>query len=549
MTRSIVCSALLVGAVFAQSPETLPKFEIADVHAGSNSLTAFARPPVARGGRYEIRNASMLDLIRMAYGLDNDKILGGPNWLELDRFDITAKMPVDAGADAQKQMLQALLEDRFKLQTHKETRSLPTYALMIGKKPQLKEADGSGETGCKIQSAAGGAPEGGPRLMLGNPDGTTTTIAMGPGSTLRYVCRNMTMAAFATGLRGMLGASLGTSPVLDQTELKGTWNFEVKWSLPFLGPNADPAERISIFEALEKQLGLKLEQKPNPTPVLVVDKVNRTPTDNPPGVAEALPTPPAPTEFEVADVKPTNPDAKGPSRFQMQPGGRLIVQGLPLSFLVGRAFPDFSGERLVGLPGFANTERFDITALAPAGAQQLQPLIDNELLAPMMRSLLVDQFKMKYHTEERPVSAYSLEAVKPKMRKADPDSRISCKSAPGSPSSPTTLTMTCQNVSMALFAQRLRGLGPGLTVPVLDATGLEGGWDFALIYDQLQTFNGPGRGGDNNAAPGALPQASDPTGGYTISEALEKQLGLKLQAQKRPMEVIVIDHIEQKPVD
>lgn len=61
--------------------------------------------------------------------------------------------------------------------------------------------------------------------------------------------------------------------------------------------------------------------------------------------------------------------------------------------------PDYNGERLVGLQGFADSERFDITALAPAGAQQLLPLIDEELLAPMMRSLLVDQFKMKYHTE------------------------------------------------------------------------------------------------------------------------------------------------------
>jgi uncharacterized protein (TIGR03435 family) len=137
--------------------------------------------------------------------------------------------------------------------------------------------------------------------------------------------------------------------------------------------------------------------------------------------------------------------------------------------------------------------------------------------------------------------------VKVKMKKADPDSRISCKN---SPPSPPTVTLNCQNISMEQFADRLRSLAP-VNAPVLDATGLEGGWDFTLTYSQIPPAlaNGPGRGGDSNAAPGALPQASDPSGGYTIFEALEKQLGLKLQSQKRPVPVIVIDHIEQKPAD
>jgi uncharacterized protein (TIGR03435 family) len=548
MARLIVCFVLLAGAAFGQASETVPKFEIADVQAAREGRERIRPAFVVRGGRYEIHNGTMVDLIRLAYGVDDDKILGGPNWLELDRFDVIAKMPADTGAETQKQMLQALLEDRFKLQIHKEGRPLPTYVLTAGKKPQLKDGDATGETGCNPQSAAGPAPEGGRRIMMGNPDGTSTTLITGPGATLRYVCRNVTMAAFAAGLRGMLGTSLGTNPVLDETGLNGRWNFEVKWSLPILGP-ADQAERITVFDALEKQLGLKLEQRPNPTPVLVVDKVNRTPTENPPGVAEALPTPPAPTEFEVADVKPTNPDARTRVRFQMQPGGRLIIQGLPLRYLVGRAFLDYSGERLVGLPGFADSEQFDITALVPAGGQ---PISDMDLLEPMIRSLLVDRFKMKYRMEQRPVSGYSLIAVKPKMKKADPDSRISCKSAIAfSPTAPSgAFTLTCQNTPMERLAERLQGLAP-VNAPVFDATGLEGGWDFALSYSQLRPTQaiGLGPGGDNNAVPGAVPQASDPTGGYTVFEALEKELGLKLQAQKRPVPVVVIDHIEQKPVE
>ena len=106
---------LLSGAVLGQSSETAPQFEIADVHVSAKTPTQFARAGPARNGRYEIRTASMLDLIRIAWAFDADKILGGPNWLELDRFDVIAKVPPDSAPDAQRLMLQSLLKDRFKL--------------------------------------------------------------------------------------------------------------------------------------------------------------------------------------------------------------------------------------------------------------------------------------------------------------------------------------------------------------------------------------------------------------------------------------------------
>ncbi|HEY6340915.1 MAG TPA: TIGR03435 family protein [Bryobacteraceae bacterium] len=546
-------TALFASAAFSQSPDGAPKFEIADVHVSAKTRNPFARTGPVRNGRYEIKTATMVDLVRIAYGFDADKILGGPNWLELDRFDVIAKVPSESTAETQKQMLQTLLEDRFKLQVRKETRPLPAYALTAGKKLQLKEADGSGEPGCKLQSASGPPPEGTQRLTMMNGDGTTTAINLGPGATLHFVCRNMTMAAFAAGLREMFGASLGTSPVTDETGLKGTWNFDVRWSLPLLPLGGDAGDRITVFDAIDKQLGLKLELKQHPTPVLVVDKVNRTPTENPPGVAEALPTPPAPTEFEVADVKPTNPDGRTPSRVQFQPGGRFLVQSMPMRFLVTLAFPDYTNDgQVIGLPGWAETNRFDVTALAPAIAQP--SFIDSELLGPMMRSLLVDEFKLAYHTEERSLAAYRLVSAKPKMKKADPESRIFCKNQPAPPTAARgSLTIACQNISMAEFAEWLRGRAPGLTMPILDATEIEGGWDFTLTYTQLppqmvNAANAPGRGGDNGP-PDSVPQAADPSGGYTVFEAVEKQLGLKLETQKRSMPVVVIDHIEQRPVD
>src|SRR5262249_51584797 len=196
----------------------------------------------------------------------------GPHWLEMDRFDITAKVPPDSTPDIQKLMLQAVLKDRFELTTHTETRPLPAYALTVGKKPQLKEANGSEDTGCKPQTASGSPAEGGVRLMMMSQNGAPQTINLGPGMTVQYLCRNMTMTAFAAGLRGMMGASI-PNPVLDETGLKGAWNFDLKFSMQFNGPMAMAGDRITIFEAVDKQLGLKLEERQVPTPVIVVDSV------------------------------------------------------------------------------------------------------------------------------------------------------------------------------------------------------------------------------------------------------------------------------------
>jgi uncharacterized protein (TIGR03435 family) len=225
MKRAIMGSILVNCAgflVFSQSPETPPRFDIADVQVSAKTINRRMRTGPVRGDRYEIKNATMVDLIGIAYGFDPDKVLGGPNWLEMDRFDVLAKVPADSTPETQKQMLQSLLEDRFKLVVHKDTRPLPTYALTVGKKLRLKEADGTGETGCKLQAPSGAPAEGGMRIMT---NGVMTTVNLGPGRTLQYVCRNMTMAAFAEGLPGMMGASLGPNLVLDQTWLKGAWNF------------------------------------------------------------------------------------------------------------------------------------------------------------------------------------------------------------------------------------------------------------------------------------------------------------------------------------
>jgi uncharacterized protein (TIGR03435 family) len=170
-----------------------------------------------------------------------------------------------------------------------------------------------------------------------------------------------------------------------------------------------------------------------------------------------------------------------------------------------------------------------------------------------MLALLKDRFKLAYHTEERELPAYTLMAAKPKMKKADPSARTWCKNAgqvPGAPPAPPgTQALICQNITMTQFADLLRGRTPDLQLPILDSTGIEGSWDFTVTFNpviglQFAAVRPPEAGPGNPA-----PAASEPTAGYSIYEALEKQLGLKLEKQKRPAQVIVIDHIEQPTPD
>jgi len=551
MHRRVTTLILLTTPLFAQSDPTL-KFDIADVHVSAKTRNTFPYNVPSRGGRYELKTATMVDLIRIAYGYDADKILGGPSWLELERFDVVAKEPPDTMPETRKPMLQSLLAERFNLKLHKDTRPLPAYALIAGKKPLLKPADGTEEAGCKVDTGSNVPAEGRITLNMSTTTGSMTTINLAPGGLMHYTCRNVTMAALARELRGMIGANLGTNPIVEDTGLKGAWNFDLRFTLSFISlPGANAAERVTMFDAVEKQLGLKLEQRPVPTPVLVVDSVNRKPSDNPPGLAEALPPNQEPTEFEVVDIKPNEAGARG-GRFQTPPGGRLMVQNIAMRNLLARAFNTNNGEEITGMPGWVDTVHFDINAKAPsteAGA----PSLTGDVLAPMLRALLVDRFKMTYHKEEKPVSAYTLVAVKPKIKKADPDSRTWCKSENAPPNSPPgTQAIICQNATMAQFADRLLYMGPGLNWPVEEATEIEGGWDFTLTYSRAPIiFNGPagGRGGDAGPAGSAIPMAADPSGGLTIFQAIEKQLGLKLETRKRTLTVIVIDHLEQKPTE
>ena len=524
--------------LFAQSSTAPPAFNIADVHSSARSTNPFFQGGVLRGERYVAKNATMVDLIATAYGVDNEKVVSGPSWLDTDRFDIIAKAPSTSTPETVKQMLQTLLADRFNLVVHNDTKPMSSFALGVGKgKPKLKESDGSGNSGCQPQPQQN-AP---------------------PGSIL-VTCHNVTMESFAQIIHQFAGGYL-TSPVVDSTGLKGSWDFDIKWTARGQLAQAGP-DGISIFDAVDKQLGLKLDLQKIALPVLMVDRVNEKPTDNPPGVTATLPTPP-PAEFEVAVIKPSAPNE--PPGGRIIPSGQVDVQSITLKTLIIIAWnlnPN-DNDALVGAPKWLDSDKFDITAKAPATSATTNNGIpfDIDDLRVMLQKLLIERFKMVVHMEDRPVNAYTLVAANPKMKKADPLNRTGCKNGPGPDGKDPRIAnpilarlVSCQNITMAQFADQLPNLAGGYIFnPVLDGTGLEGAWDFTLSFSTANVFQGGagagGRGGNAAPSTGDASTASDPSGALSIFDAISKQLGLKLEKQKRPLPVLVIDHVEEKPTD
>ncbi len=540
---------LLASQVLAQSAAPAvqpagvpPAFVIADVHASPHRTNPYYPGPFFNGDRYILRQATMLDLITTAYGEDARDVQDGPSWLEWDRLDIIAKIPPATPPATAKLMLRTLLADRFKLVVHNGTKPMPAYVLTVGKgKPNLKESDGSGEPGCREHDERANLP-------------STTPYDF------EFSCNNTSMDAFVeTALSWGQGDYMYNRPMVDSTGLKGTYDFDIHWTgLGFLGRAGSAG--TTVFTAVDKQLGLKLDLQTAPRSEFIVDSVNEKPSPNSADLEKILPTPPPP-EFEVATIKPSKPD-------EMPGPGNPITKdqvnfvGFPLKAAITFAWdlnPNDPDE-LAGAPKWLDSERFDIVAKVSSDAQisggSNGPPIEIDDLREMMRALLIDRFQMKVHMEDRPIDSYVFIAVSPKLKKADPSSRTHCMRGPGPDekdprfANPTWNGLIhCQNVTIAQFGEQLQLFAPGYIhgYQVFDATNLPGSWDFTLGWSSVDQVRAAAAAAGAPPATGDASTASDPTGAISLPDALTKQLGLKLVQQKRPMPVLVIDHIEEKP--
>ena len=517
----------------SEAAKTPVKFEIADIHSSPPRRFPFFDGGFLVNGRYMLRQATLADLIATAYGQkDSTYVHGGPSWLEWDRWDVIAKVPPETTEASAKQMLQSLLAQRFGLVVHTGNAPMPAYVLTApAGKSKLKESDGTGDASCQPQprpanQAAGAIPQ------------------------ILVTCHNETMEKFADDVHMMAGGYL-TNPVVDSTGLKGAYDFDLKWTGRGQLERAG-AEGISIFDAVDKELGLKLTLETAPRPVLIVDGANETSTPNAPDLAKIMPPLP-PVQFEVATIKPSAPDEK-PGGGGIQRDG-LSFHALPLKFLIYFAWdldPNAT-EQIVGAPKWLDSDNIDVDAKVASanmvqGGSTMQgiPPIALEDLREMLKQLLVERFEMKTHTDNLPEDAYTLVTVKPKMTKADPTERARCKVGPGPADRPImNMLVTCQNVTMAQAAELFPTFAAWyLHYPVVDETGLEGGWNFTLNWSSGDHM--PGVGGQPPPDAGNE-TASDPNGAVSFYDAVTKQLGLKLVKEKRPESVLVIDHIDEQP--
>ena len=509
---------------------TKAAFDVADVHASPPQRDLSSSPGVIYGDRYIAREVPMTEMIAAAYGIDPDDVQGGPNWVEFDRFDVVAKVPPATSKANLQLMLQALLTERFGLKVHTGTQPLPAYILTaVASDSKLKKSDGKGDAAC-----------------VWPPQPANQTPVFDWQNHMN--CHNETMGKFASDIRDW-GAGYVDKTVVDNTGLAGAYDFDLTWTNRNMMVRAG-SDGISLFDAVTKELGLKLTMGTAPQPVILIDSVNESPTPNAADLEKRMPPLP-PAQFEVAVITPFKP---GEQLAQANGSDRVNLEGTTLKNLIDFAWDLDSSdpEAIAGAPKWLDQDRFDIlgklsTDDMAGGAPGLQG-IPQDVLRQMLRGLIEDRFQMKDHIEDHPINVYHLVAANPKMANGDPNRRATCANGPGPDGKDPRLTIparnrlvTCQNITMGQLAVLVRVFAGGyIHDAVYDDTGIKGTYSFTLSFSGINLIPGGALSGDSQ-------QSSDPNGAISLFDAMKTELGLKLEKEKHAAPVFVIDHIEEQP--
>jgi uncharacterized protein (TIGR03435 family) len=242
--RVIVLTAAAVVAAIAVTLAQQPAFDAASIklNTSGDSRSGTQNSP---GGRIMITNQPLVSVIRSAYGANDLEILGAPDWAAADRWDIRAVGPPGTEEALWQPMLKTLLEDRYKFRAHIEQRDRPIFNIVFARRDKRLGPDIHPST-CEVDDNCGGTSTTSNGIKSGTIKATGRTMAEFGASVSRYAERR----------------------VFDQTGLDGKYDVQLQWS-----------EDLSIFTALQEQLGLRLEPATGPVDVLVIDHVER-PTEN-----------------------------------------------------------------------------------------------------------------------------------------------------------------------------------------------------------------------------------------------------------------------------
>ncbi|HYW46708.1 MAG TPA: TIGR03435 family protein [Bryobacteraceae bacterium] len=209
-------------------------------------------------GRVTLTNVTLTECLRFAFKINNDSQIAGPDWIKSRDvlFDIVGKAPPETPKDRLRLMILNLLQERFKLTLHHEQRELAYLALVAGKK------------GSKLRPAAAGAGDAGNEVRQG-----------------RIAVRRVSINTLIV----LLGR-FTSRPIMDMTGLEGLYDVNLEWTplnqrAPKQGEGVEAAaaavpEGPTLFDAIQEQLGLKLEMRKGPMDVIVVDHAEKTPLSN-----------------------------------------------------------------------------------------------------------------------------------------------------------------------------------------------------------------------------------------------------------------------------
>jgi uncharacterized protein (TIGR03435 family) len=250
MVRRVLTVAILTLLAGLGKAQSRPEFEVASVRMVDNSTLGDSinmNIGTVRGERVTFGNATLRDVIRWAYDMPSDAQIVGPDWIRSKQllYEIDARSVPGATHQEQEVMLQSLLAERFKLVTHHEQKVMSHFALLPAK------------NGPKLKSVAEKPPE---------YKGITW------GGRIESI---LTMPSLAY----LLSRFETERPIIDETGLKGLYEIKLNWALQQT-QHADETQGPSLFTALDEQLGLKLELRKGPVDVLVVESVEKVPTEN-----------------------------------------------------------------------------------------------------------------------------------------------------------------------------------------------------------------------------------------------------------------------------
>jgi len=256
------------GQQSSAQPAAALSFEVASIKRNMSGNGGYVR--IEPGARFNAVGATVMLILRQAYGVQSFSVVNLPAWATNEGYDIIAKAP--DGIEAAPNMaalLRGLLKDRFGLVAHAETREMPTYDLVLAR-PDRKLGDGiqPATVDCAARTAGTPPPQ--------SPSGEALCGITGGPSRLQV--RGYAMSRVAGILAGTVQRA-----VIDKTELAGPWNLDVRFApdQPAVvdGAVVPPSDAPSLFTAIQEQLGLRLARSRGPVEVLVIDRLSRPTSD------------------------------------------------------------------------------------------------------------------------------------------------------------------------------------------------------------------------------------------------------------------------------